>query len=126
MTKETKRILVYLTALIYGAMGVLHLVVPDKFLFIMPEWMPYQLPLIYISGIAEILLALLLLARKTRRASSLLIVAMLIVYLFLIHIPQAIHFYSTGNKNLILSFLRIPLQFLFIYLIWPQKKISVE
>lgn len=103
-------------------MGVLHLLVPERFLYIMPDWMPYQLPLIYISGLAEIILALLLIPKQTRRTSARLIIAMLAVYLCLIHVPQTIDFYEKNNKNLIWTILRIPLQFVFIYLLWPRKR----
>lgn len=116
-----KKLILYSTAVIYATMGLLHIFMPERFLFIMPEWMPYQLPLIYISGFAEILLAVFLIPKQTRRLSAWIIIAMLVVYLFLIHVPQAIDFYKTENKNLIWTILRIPLQFVFIYLLWPRK-----
>ena len=119
---NSKKLILHITALIYGAMGILHLAFAEKFLFIMPEWMPFQLPLIYISGVAEIVLACMLLFKQTRRISAWLIISMLVVYLFLIHVPQAIDFYKTENKNFIWTLLRIPLQFVFIYLIWPGKR----
>ncbi|PBQ32960.1 DoxX family protein [Sphingobacteriaceae bacterium] len=124
MSKKLKVLILYITAFIYAVMGLLHVFLPEKFLFIMPDWMPYQLPLIYISGVAEILLALFLIPRQTRRVSAWLIIAMLVVYLFLIHVPQAIDFYKTDNQNLIWAILRIPLQFVFIYLLWPRKRPS--
>jgi len=122
MTKKTRLFNLYITAAIYGLMGILHLVAAERFLFIMPSWMPFQLPLIYLSGVAELLLAIFLIPKQTRRASCWLIIAMLVVYLFLIHIPQATDYYKTGNKNFILTLIRIPLQFVFIYLIWPRKR----
>lgn len=105
-------------------MGILHLAFAEKFLFMMPVWMPCHLPLIYISGIAEILLGLFLIPKQTRRISVWLIIAMLLIYLFLIHVPQAMAYYKTENKNFVFTVLRIPLQFLFIYLIWPGKLMS--
>jgi uncharacterized membrane protein len=122
MSKKSRAIIRYITALIYAGMGLLHIFAAKRFLFIMPSWMPYQLPLIYISGIAEILLAVLLIPKQTRRTSAWLIIAMLIVYLFLIHVPQAIDFYKADNKYFIWTVLRIPLQFVLIYLIWPGKR----
>ena len=119
---NSRKIILIITAFIYGLMGILHLLFPEKFLFIMPAWMPFQIPLIYISGVAEIVLAILLLIKQTRRISAWLIIVMLAVYLFLIHVPQAIDFYKTSNKNFMWTLLRIPLQFLFIYLLWPRKR----
>jgi len=41
-------------ALAYGAAGVLHIVRPDPFLTITPEWVPFPKEIIYWTGIAEI------------------------------------------------------------------------
>ncbi len=41
-------------ALIYLAAGVLHLALPDMFLAIMPDWVPYPRPVVLGTGVAEI------------------------------------------------------------------------
>jgi uncharacterized membrane protein len=103
----------------YLSAGIVHFLNPSFFLAIMPFWLPAKIALIYISGIAEIILALLLLPVQTRKASAQLIMLMLVVYLLVIHVPQSIDFYKTKNPYLFLSLVRIPLQFLL--LAWAQR-----
>ncbi|NBU23461.1 MAG: hypothetical protein EBS38_06090 [Actinobacteria bacterium] len=44
--------------------GVLHLINPQGFMFLMPQWAPEPILLIYLSGVAELASALGLLLRK--------------------------------------------------------------
>jgi uncharacterized membrane protein len=117
-----KLFFLYFMAFAYGTIGVLHLVFPKKFRFVMPSWMPVQMFLIIISGIAEILLALMLLFDDTRILSAWLIIAMLILYFFLNHVPQAIDFHKRKHKYLIIVLIRLPLQFLLIWYAWIYTK----
>jgi uncharacterized membrane protein len=48
----------------FTASGILHLVNPGAFLFLMPEWAPEPILLVYLSGVAELFSALGLLLRK--------------------------------------------------------------
>lgn len=48
----------------FTASGILHLVNPSAFLFLLPEWTPEPMLLIYLSGVAELASALGLLLRK--------------------------------------------------------------
>lgn len=48
----------------FTASGILHLINPSAFLFLLPEWTPEPILLIYLSGIAELAGALGLLMRK--------------------------------------------------------------
>ncbi|MGG6242021.1 DoxX family protein [Nodosilinea sp. AN01ver1] len=50
--------------------GVLHFVVPQPFIRIVPGFLPAPAALVYISGVIEILLALGLLLPSTRRFSA--------------------------------------------------------
>lgn len=38
--------------------GILHLISPEGFLWLMPEWLPYRLELVLISGVFELVAAL--------------------------------------------------------------------
>jgi uncharacterized membrane protein len=113
-----KKVSLYIMTFLYIVAGVVHLFLPAFYLTIMPSWLPLKMLLIYGSGMAEIVLALLLLPKQTRRIAAQLIMVMLVVYLFIIHIPQSVDFYKTGNKYLLASLIRIPLQFLL--LAWAQ------
>ena len=46
--------------------GITHFTNPDFFLDIMPDWLPWHLPLVYISGLFEILGAVGILIPRTR------------------------------------------------------------
>jgi uncharacterized membrane protein len=107
-----------LMIVVYATLGVMHLIFPERFLWIMPVWMPYPLFLIYLSGVAEIALAVLLIPEKTRRLSAWLIIVMLIVYFFLIHGAQSLDFYKNGNKYLWVTLLRLAFQFVLIRWAW--------
>ncbi len=99
---------------IYFILGIYHFINPSFYLQVMPGWLPLKLFLIYISGAAEIVLAVMLMIDKTQKLSALLIIIMLVIYLFLIHIPQTIDYYETENVNLLISIIRLPVQVLLI------------
>lgn len=118
MMKTIKVVLLYLLVLFYVAMGAMHLLYPTQYLAMMPTWMPAHIFLIYLSGIVEIVLGLLLLPLKTRVLSAKLIIVMLVVYFFAIHIPQSIDFYQTNNEGYVASIIRLPFQFVLIAWAW--------
>lgn len=103
---------------VYLVLGLLHLIVPERFLWIMPSWMPYPLFMIYFSGVAEMVLALLLIPEQTRKLSAWLIIAMLVVYFFVIHGVQSLEFYKNGNPYLWLTLLRLAFQLVLIRWAW--------
>ena len=51
-----KLITVYIMALFYINVGIGHFISPDFFLVIVPDYLPYHLFLVYISGLFEIIL----------------------------------------------------------------------
>ncbi|MEO6285761.1 MAG: DoxX family protein [Dyadobacter sp.] len=112
----------YSMAAIYIVVGILHLVRPDPFRAMMAPWLPVPMLLIYVSGVAEIVLGMLLIPVKTRPISAKLIIAMLIVYFFAFHIPQSIEYYHSGHKYFIVTLVRLPLQFLLIGWAWLYAK----
>ena len=114
-----KPVFLYLMAGIYMALGLVHLVKSSLYLAVMPNWLPFKMFLIYLSGVTEILLGALLIPVRTRMISAWLIIAMLVVFFFVIHVPQAIAYYQTGNKYFILTLIRLPMQFLLIAWAWP-------
>ncbi len=120
--KLLKIILLYVLIAFYLFMGSMHFIKPEQYFQMMPSWLPLQLLLIVLSGVVEIVLAVLLIPTKARAISAKLIIAMLIVFLFAIHIPQSIDYYKTGNQNFVASILRLPIQFLFIAWAWMFSK----
>src|SRR3954469_23725207 len=120
-----KKYSLYFMAALYATAGVLHFIVPGFYLKIMPDWMPWKILLISLSGIAELLLAVLLIYPATRKIAAWLIIAMLVVFFFVIHIPQSISYYHNHHPLLLVTLVRLPIQFLLIawaYIYTKQKK----
>ncbi len=123
-----RRYLVYIMGALYVLAGINHFYNPPFYFRIMPDWLPMHLPLIYISGVAEILLGAGLWFKATRRWAAWLIVAMLIVFIPL-HVEMILHpkpmsEVAAGKAAMVTAVLwvRIALQFLFIYWAWLYTK----
>ncbi len=112
-----KNLLLYVMVLFYVVAGFNHFINTRMYLKIMPSYVPYHQAMVYISGIMEILFALLLLPSATRHASAWLIVVMLIA-IFPANIQMAIDFWRRHNPYLWLAILRLPLQLPLIYWAW--------
>lgn len=56
--------------LLLSVAGIIHLVSPETFLITMPEMIPFQIPIILITGILELVLALGLLLKNFRVLSA--------------------------------------------------------
>ena len=102
----------------YAFAGVNHFWHPAFYTNIMPLYFPWHLELVYLSGIAEILLGVGVCIERTRRVSAWLIVAMLLSFLP-IHIDMLLHHADRfGSVPLAGLWLRLPLQGLFIFWAW--------
>jgi len=73
-----KRPLLYVMAPVYVVAGILHFVVPGLYAQIVPPWLPWPVGLVYLSGLAEILVGLGLLVPRTRVLAAWGLVALLI------------------------------------------------
>ena len=107
-------ILLHLMAFMYVGLGLLHLIKPGLYRPIIPSWMPFKLFVIYASGGVEMVLGTLLLLPKTRIIAAKLIIALLVMFFFAIHVPQAMEYYQTGNKYFLLTLFRLPVQLVLI------------
>ena len=54
--KYIKLVTVYIMSFAYTYVGIRHFIDPDFFLAIMPDYLPLHLELVYLSGLAEIIL----------------------------------------------------------------------
>lgn len=117
-----KKVFLYIMAFIYAAAGIYHFVNPAFYEMLMPAWLPNHSLLNIAGGIAEIILAIMLLFRKTRVVSAYLIIAMLVVFFIVIHIPMAMDFYITHHPGLLISVIRLPIQFVLIWWAWLYTK----
>lgn len=108
-----------LTAAIYIGIGVAHFARPISFAQIVPPYIPAPEFMVYLSGVFEILGGIGLLIPRLRRVSGWGLIALTIV-VFQANIYMAVEeIYLPGMpKEPALLWARLPLQFLFIAMIW--------
>jgi len=100
----------YIMGLLYIVAGVFHFWKPNLYLKIMPPYLPTHGTLVQLSGIAEMVFALMLLNAETQTIAAWAIIAMLVVFL-------TVHVHMLQNEEASLKLpkwvliLRIPLQF---------------
>lgn len=120
--KTGKKILLFFLVAFYFFMGLMHFIQLEQYIAMMPAWLPAQKGLIILSGIVEIILAVLLIPVKTRAIASKLIITMLVVFFFVIHIPESIGYYKTSYEKFVVSIIRLPIQFVLIAWAWMFVK----
>ena len=70
MREVMREVMKWTLALLFVAAGVLHFWMPDFYVRIMPPYLPWHLELVYLSGIAEIVLGILLLIPRFQRLAA--------------------------------------------------------
>ena len=106
----------------FSLSGVLHLVSPHSFVWLMPPFLPWPVALVYISGVAELLAAGLLLARHR--------LGPLFTVLVLLAVWPADWWYAIdiiGEESWIMvaiAWVRLPLQLPLVWWAWrsPVRK----
>ncbi len=101
--------------------GINHFAHPLFYRAPMPPYLPFPMELIYISGVCEFILALLLFAAKTRKIAAWLIIGMLVIF-FSFHIQMIVNAWPTGGIDLWIAIVRFPLQFVLIYWAWKISR----
>lgn len=103
--------------------GAMHFANPERFLAMMPPWLPWHLPLIYLSGVFEIIGGVGLAVRQTRRAAAWGLTALLLAVF-----PANIHVALSGGSVPGLPepgwyyWVRLPFQFVFIaWALWVAR-----
>lgn len=115
-TKHLKTVSKYLLASLMLGAGTMHFVQTDFFTRIMPPYLPWHRELVYISGICEAVLGLLLLVPRLSRFAAWGIIALLIAVF-----PANIYLYQHQEllpASPMVHFLRLPLQAIFI--VWAN------
>ena len=103
----------YLMGSLYTILGVLHFTNTGFYRLLMPRFMPSHDLLIYLSGVAEIILGIGVLFPQSRNLALWGIILMLLVFL-IVHVNMLFPSNRLGIPLWVLS-LRIPLQFVLIY-----------
>lgn len=101
-------------SLLYLFAGINHFLQPLFYLKLMPYYFPIPLVLVYISGVCEIVFGSMLLFQKTRKTATQLIIVMLLAFLQ-VHIQMLLDNLDKGGILLLISIIRLPLQFVLIY-----------
>jgi uncharacterized membrane protein len=107
----------YLLAIFLIGAGVMHFVRPDFYVRIIPDYLPWHLELVYLSGVAEIACGVGLLVPRWQSAAAWGTIALLIAVF-----PANIYVYQhpelIPGASPTMHLLRLPLQALFILLAW--------
>lgn len=122
-----KRPLLYVMAPAYIVAGVLHFVVPELYVQIIPPFLPAALALVYLSGLAEIAVGIGLLLPRTRQYAAWATVALLVA-IFPANVYMAIHgvviegMPGGGDPSELVRWGRLPLQgVLILWALWYTR-----
>ena len=119
--RRAKLPILYLMAPAYIVAGVLHFVVPELYVQIIPPMFPAPLALVYLSGLAEIAVGIGLLVPRTRRYAAWATVALLVA-IFPANVYMATHgvviegMPGGGDPSELVRWGRLPLQGVLILL----------
>jgi len=107
-----------IVGLFLGLAGIMHFANPSFFNDIVPPWLPPSREFwTYISGIAELVTAVLLLRPATRRAGGI-----AALWLFIAVYPANLYmtwdWRNEAASQQFISWARLPFQFLFIWAAW--------
>lgn len=106
-------------ATLFITAGVLHFVVPEPFMRIVPPALPRPRELVYISGLCEIVGGLAVLPRQTRRAAGWGLIALLwAVFPANIEMWLSARAAAGPRWQEIVLLLRLPLQWALMWWIW--------
>ena len=108
-----EKTLLYLMAAFYVIAGIYHFVNPIFYKKIMPLWLPWHYSLIFISGVCEIVLGLMLLSQWTRKLAAWGLIALLIA-VFPTNVQMMVNHREQQNPDLWVAILRLPIQLLLI------------
>lgn len=125
--RRLKRPVLYVMAPAYVVAGVLHFVVPELYVQIVPPVLPAPLALVYLSGLAEIGVGVGLLLPRTRRYAAWATVALLVA-VFPANVYMATHgvviegMPGGGDPSELVRWGRLPLQGVLILLaLWYTR-----
>lgn len=103
----------YALGLLFALAGLYHFVNPAFYLRMMPPYLPWHLPLVYLSGVGETALGLLLLVPKYTRLAAWGLIALLVA-VFPANLHMAFNPQLFPDLSPVALWLRLPLQGLLI------------
>lgn len=125
--RRLKRPLCYVMGSLYVVAGVLHFVVPELYVQIVPPIFPVPLAMVYLSGLAEIAVGIGLLFTRTRRYAAWATIALLVA-IFPANVYMATHgvviegMPGGGDPSGLVRWGRLPLQgVLILWAFWYTR-----
>jgi len=97
--------------------GLMHFVKPKAYVKIMPDYIPYHLLMVYLSGVLEVLFGVLVLFPETQTIGAWGIIAVLIG-VFPANIDMALKYKGKKLWLKVSFWLRLPVQLWLIYWAW--------
>lgn len=122
--QKFKQISYYFFGVLYFLAGLMHFIAPDFYMKIMPPYLPFHLALVYLSGIAEMVLGLGLIYKPTQKWAAWGVIALLIavfpanIYLAFNEGAQE----ALGTDQFVALWVRFPIQLLLIGIAYWQTK----
>jgi uncharacterized membrane protein len=118
MTTKSKHIWQWVVGVAFVVAGMMHFILPDSYVSMIPAYLPAPLLLVQISGVAEILGGLGVLVPATRRFAAWGLIALLVA-VFPANIQMALHGWQAHDVSAWVLWARLPFQFLFIW--WVHR-----
>ncbi len=114
-----KRVARFFAGPVMAVLGINHFIMPKSYAAIIPDYLPAHLPLVYASGVAELVGAIGTLHPRTRRRAGWFLMATLVA-VFPANVHMALHAERfpdiPGGRATLVA--RLPLQILFVYWVW--------
>jgi uncharacterized membrane protein len=104
-------------SVLYVVAGINHFVNNSFYERIIPSWLPSPVVINYLSGLCEIIFGLLLIPVATRVIAAWLIIALLIA-VFPANIQMMFNYKHSGNPQLWITIVRLPIQIVLIWWAW--------
>ena len=112
-----KSFLIIISSIFYVIVGIKHFIEPEYFLSIVPPYLPYHLELVYISGLFEILIGLLILFPKYRYYGAIgLILLLVAVFPANIYLAQSKEAQEAIGATQEIATWRLPIQGVLIWI----------
>jgi uncharacterized membrane protein len=126
-----KRPLLYVMGPLYVVAGILHFVVPELYAQIIPPFLPAPLALVYLSGVAEIVVGVGVLIPRTRRyaawATIALLVAIFPANVYMATSMVVVEGIGGGDPSPLIRWGRLPLQgVLILWAYWYTDSNTVD
>lgn len=115
--KPLKTIMKFLLGIFFVSAGVMHFVNPDFYMKIMPPYLPWHVGLVYLSGVIEIVLGIMVIIPKYTRLAAWGLIALLLA-VFPANIYAALNPQVMPDVNPVAQWIRLPFQLVFIAWAW--------